>query len=198
MVRPLRSDGQQARCRLRSGTRNFAASCTPLRAGARYGPSRWMPSTPGTPSAIAASTAAIARAHHVEIVADQRRQEAGRAEAAMRGADRRIVSTVGASLNSTPPPPLTWQSMKPGSRKSAVRGRAIVGVAHARVVARRRPRRCGRPRRAPRRRRGIRRRVSTRPLTSAIAHQTVSVTLLQMRRRVRIAAAPHRQRIDRA
>ena len=44
----------------------------------------WMPSTPGTPRAIASRTAAIARAITDEVVADQRRQEAGGAEAAVR------------------------------------------------------------------------------------------------------------------
>ena len=46
-----------------------------------------MPSTPGTPCAIASRTAAIAARITVDIVADQRRQEAGRAEPPMRRAD---------------------------------------------------------------------------------------------------------------
>jgi hypothetical protein len=53
--------------------------------------------------------------HDRAAVADQRRQEAGGAEAAVGGAMRLIASAVGASLRSTPPPPFTWASMKPGA-----------------------------------------------------------------------------------
>ena len=65
-------------------------------------------------------------AHHRQIVADQGRQEAGRAEA--RGAPRpivAIVSTVGASLNRAPPPPLTWTSMKPGHQHAGPPDRPV-------------------------------------------------------------------------
>ena len=48
----------------------------------------WMPSTPGTPASIAARTASTRARDDVQIVADQRRQKPGGAEAPMRAADR--------------------------------------------------------------------------------------------------------------
>ncbi len=48
----------------------------------------WMPSTPGTPVSMARLHGAHGFDDDVEIVADERRQETGRAEAAMRAADR--------------------------------------------------------------------------------------------------------------
>ena len=48
----------------------------------------WMPSTPGTPASIAARTASSARATTCKIVADEGRQETGRAETPVRLADR--------------------------------------------------------------------------------------------------------------
>lgn len=69
--------------------------------------------SPGT--AIAASTAAIA----ARMTSASSLISVGRKPVVpnLRCASpmRRIVSTVGASLNSTSPPPLTWQSMKPGA-----------------------------------------------------------------------------------
>ena len=46
-----------------------------------------MPSTPGTPRIDAPLTAGTASRHDVQVVADQRGQESGGAEAAMRTAD---------------------------------------------------------------------------------------------------------------
>ena len=67
-------------------------------------------------------------------IADQRRQEGGGAIGTMR---RRpiaaIPSTVGSSLNNTPPPPLTWVSMKPGITQPPVKiDRAGGGPVHDR------------------------------------------------------------------
>ena len=86
---------RDARCRARRpassssapGVWNLDGSCTPLRAALRYGPSRWMPRMPGTPCAIASRVAAMARRITVDVVADQRRHQAGRAELAMRRGD---------------------------------------------------------------------------------------------------------------
>ena len=69
------------------GRMNFG-SCTPFRSGLRNGPSRWMPSRPGTPAARASSHGGDRLRHLLARVGDEGRQEAGRAEAAMRGADR--------------------------------------------------------------------------------------------------------------
>ena len=132
-----------------------------------------------------------------EVVADQGRQEAGGAEAAVRGADaRRWPPAVGASLNSTPPPPLTWVSMKPGQQQRAAEvARVGAGGDLARAD---RPRRCAR-----------RRRRTARPSTQAAVghhpavderevHQRVSVILVEVRRPVRVEAARQRQRVDQA
>ncbi len=92
-----------------------------------------MPITPGTPSAIAASTAAIAS----RITSMSSLINVGRKPVVPKrrcaSPMRRIVSTVGASLNSTPPPPLTWQSMKPGSSRSPPRS-STVEIGYAAIV----------------------------------------------------------------
>ena len=119
--------GGQRDCPARPARGTCWHRAMPLRAGSRNGPSRWMPSTPGTPCAIAIASGVDRLAHDRRVVADQRRQQAGGAEAAMRRADAPHALDGRWSLNSTPPPPLTWQSMNPGS-KVALADRACARV----------------------------------------------------------------------
>ena len=91
-------------------------SCMPLHSELIFGPSRWMPSTPGTPSANATATASMASAIWARLsvikVGSNPVVPNRRCALAMRA----IVSTLGASLNINPPPPLTCASMNPGAR----------------------------------------------------------------------------------
>ena len=101
---------------------------------------------------MAAATASMAARHHREIVTDQRGQKSRGAEFAVRGGDAAMRPTVGSSLNSTPPPPLTWVSMKPGNKQDveivALRLSGGIVVATISAMRRLRPARHGFP--APR------------------------------------------------
>jgi hypothetical protein len=70
-----------------------------------------------------ASRVADRALHHLGVVADQCGQEAGGAEPPMRAADRGDRFHEVSLLNSTPPPPLTCTSMKPGSSQPPIAGR---------------------------------------------------------------------------
>ena len=106
-----------------SRRRSTAPSWMPFRAGFRNGPSRWMPSRPGVPLSMASDTArrprrttssrSLIRVGSKPVVPNRR---CARPMAA-------TPSGVGVSLNSTPPPPFTWTSMKPGSRHCPPRSR---------------------------------------------------------------------------
>ena len=67
--------------------RMYFGSCTPFRSGLRNGPSRWMPSRPGTPPRETVAHRLDRLRHLLARIGDEGRQEAGGAEAAMRGAD---------------------------------------------------------------------------------------------------------------
>ncbi|MOA63243.1 hypothetical protein D3C78_1889030 [compost metagenome] len=71
----------------------------------------WMPRTPGTPSAMACSTASMARSitDRSSLISVGRKPVVPKRRCA--APMRAMVSIVGASLNRTPPPPLTWVSM---------------------------------------------------------------------------------------
>ena len=114
-----------------SRPRSFAGSCTPLRATFRNGPSMWMPSTPGTRASIAARTASSARATmcRSSLMSVGRNPVVPKRRCAW--PISRMASTVGSALKSTPPPPFTWVSRKPGisrwplrSWRTALRHRA--------------------------------------------------------------------------
>src|SRR6478672_100159 len=83
-----------------------------------------MPSTPGTPWAIASRVAVIARC----MTAASSLINVGRKPVVPNRRCARpiaaIASTEVSLLNSTPPPPLTWASMKPGTRQSPCRSMA--------------------------------------------------------------------------
>ena len=84
------------------------------------------------------AVAAIASAMCSRRVGDDGRQEAGRAEAPVRRADRRDpLDACASSLNSTPPPPFTCTSMKPGASSPPLDGadgrlRRALAVRHQR------------------------------------------------------------------
>ena len=89
----------------------------------------------------------------------------------------RMESTLGASLKSTPPPPFTCESMKPGSSScpprsycSALRQRASDAATMSRMRL---------PSSSTHRPRRSRRRASTRAVDERDGHQTVSVTLFR-------------------
>ena len=107
-----------------SARRKTVASWAPLRVGLRNGPSRWIPSTPGTPSSMAAWLAAMA----ANIVWRSALMSVGRKPVVPNcrcaAPMRRTVSTSGASLKSTPPPPLTCRSINPGASNAPPRSRA--------------------------------------------------------------------------
>ena len=94
-----------------------AGSWAPLRATDRCGPSRWIPSTPGRPAAMASRTAATARAcrsgRSVMKVGRQPVVPKRRCAAATPAAP----SAVGVALNRMPPPPFTCASTKPGASR---------------------------------------------------------------------------------
>ena len=117
-----------------SSPRSFAGSWTPLRATLRNGPSMWMPSTPGTPASIAARTASSARAttSRSSLMSVGRNPVVPKRRWASPIA--RIASTVGSALKSTPPPPFTCVSRKPGSSRWPPRSWRTARR-HARVVA---------------------------------------------------------------
>ena len=98
-----------------SSARSLLGSWMPRRASLRKGPSMWMPSTPGTPRAMASRTASMARAttSRSSLISVGRKPVVPKRRCAL--AIAAMVSTDGSSLNSSPPPPLTWQSMKPGA-----------------------------------------------------------------------------------
>ena len=106
------------------------AACTPGRAGLMNGPSRCTPRIPlpgaarTSRTALAAASitpgASVIRVGSIPVVPPAR----------CAPAIVRSVSAEGASLNSTPPPPLTWTSMNPGARI------APAGSGHASAAAR--------------------------------------------------------------
>ena len=104
-----------------------------------------------------------------------------------RGSRRRV----GASLNSTPPPPLTWASMKPGSSSSPPRSWRVGALQRGR--RRRRPRRCRSPSISTARPSRTRRRQDA-AVDQRDWHQTVSVTLCRCGGR-RDCGRAHRERV---
>ena len=112
-IAPLR--GRVSVCRSSAvGARNARGSCTPGFSGDRNGPSRWMPSTLGSRSTSIA-TAAIAAL----VLSGVSLMKVGRMPVVPNfrcaAAIAVMLAGVGASLNSTSPPPLTCRSMKPGA-----------------------------------------------------------------------------------
>ena len=136
-VRPGLSEASRSRSPAPGG-RRARASWAPRRAGLRCGPSKWMPSTPGSPASSAARTAATARTMSARApeMKVARKPVVPRARWA-----RPIVATVaavGASLNITPPPPLTWRSMKPAASvpPASRTMRAPAGIASSATMSR--------------------------------------------------------------
>ena len=99
------------------GARKARGSCTPGFSGDRNGPSRWMPSTLGSRSTSIA-TAAIASLvlSGVSLMKVGRKPVVPNLRCA--AAIAVMLAGVGASLNSTSPPPLTCRSMKPGASQA--------------------------------------------------------------------------------
>ena len=76
----------------------------------------WMPSTPGTPLSIAVCTARTA----LTTTSRSSLMSVGRKPVVPKRRCARPISTIdstlGSSLNSTPPPPFTCVSMNPGTQ----------------------------------------------------------------------------------
>ena len=139
-VRPVPSEASRSMSPS-AGGRSAAASWAPRLAGLRWGPSKWMPSTPGSARSSAARTAATACA----ISARAPEMKVGRNDVVPRARWAApivaMVSALGASLNITPPPPLTCRSMKPAAsvpRPSRVM-RAAGGIASSATMSRTAP-----------------------------------------------------------
>ena len=106
----------------------------------------------------------------------------------------RMASTVGSALKSTPPPPFTCVSRKPGSSRWPPRSWRTARVGSARRRRRRR-RRSARRRAARRGRRRCRSSTEHAAVDQRDRHQTVSVTLLKCGGRSGSQAARERERV---
>ena len=105
----------------------------------RCGPSRWRPRKPGTFAATAAMPAATASAVIAGVSVISVGSSAVVPNWAWAEQMVRIASTVGLSLSSAPPPPLTWRSTKPGTRmpppRSVASPDAVATIASTATVA---------------------------------------------------------------